>query len=235
MNDALATATYWAPWLETVADIAFAVVIVALAVELVSGRIARRFERQIDAARELQIAQLNNETERLRKQIAPRSVGREFEEVLKGAPTSAIEILYAREAADGWTFAMQLWGTFIRLGWPVLPNMPQVISVEDGPTKAALPASTLPSAMSVCGNPIDITIVAPGKPREAEPNSSDISGIEKNPTSLGAVARAFIASLKAGTLTGQVAFSRCADVPESILKLRAVPANTIRIVIAPKR
>jgi hypothetical protein len=35
MNDpALATAAYWAPLLTTVADIAFAVVIVALAVEL---------------------------------------------------------------------------------------------------------------------------------------------------------------------------------------------------------
>jgi hypothetical protein len=67
MEDAgLATATYWAPLLETIADIAFAVVIVALAVELVSGRIAKRFERQIEGARELRIAELNNETANLR-------------------------------------------------------------------------------------------------------------------------------------------------------------------------
>jgi hypothetical protein len=58
----LATATYWAPVLETIADIAFAVVIVALAVELVAGRLAKRFEHQIDAAREVQIAQLKRET-----------------------------------------------------------------------------------------------------------------------------------------------------------------------------
>jgi hypothetical protein len=63
---ALAVAAYWAPVLETIADIAFAIVIVALAVELVSGRIAKRFERQIEQANELKIAELNNETARLR-------------------------------------------------------------------------------------------------------------------------------------------------------------------------
>jgi hypothetical protein len=55
----LATAAYWATRLETIADIAFLVVIVALAVELVAGRVAKRFEREIDAARETAIAQAN--------------------------------------------------------------------------------------------------------------------------------------------------------------------------------
>jgi hypothetical protein len=70
----LTTATYWAPRLETIADIAFAIVIVALAVELVAGRVARRFERQIEAARELKIAELNNETAQLQKIVAGRQL-----------------------------------------------------------------------------------------------------------------------------------------------------------------
>jgi hypothetical protein len=78
----LATASYWAPLLESIADIAFAIVIVALAVELVPGRIAKRFERQIEAARELRIAELNNETVRLRKQLAPRRLTAEQKELI---------------------------------------------------------------------------------------------------------------------------------------------------------
>ncbi|MGC2777905.1 MAG: hypothetical protein WA418_19940 [Bradyrhizobium sp.] len=71
----LATAAYWAPLLETIADIAFAVVIVALAVELVAGRIAKRFEHQIDAAREERIAQL--------QAIAPRVLSVPAQNVLR--------------------------------------------------------------------------------------------------------------------------------------------------------
>jgi len=78
MEDAgLATAAYWAPLLETIADIAFAVVIIALAVELVSGRLAKRFERKIDAARELQIAELKNETTTAQLELARLTTNRD--------------------------------------------------------------------------------------------------------------------------------------------------------------
>jgi hypothetical protein len=72
MDKAVANATYWASLLETIADIAFAIVIVALLVELVCGRIARRYEKQINDAKDLQIAELDNETAKLRSQLAPR-------------------------------------------------------------------------------------------------------------------------------------------------------------------
>jgi hypothetical protein len=67
MNDpSLAAAAYWAPLLETVGDIAFLIVIIALAVELGAGRFAKHFHAQLDGARELQIATLENGTERLK-------------------------------------------------------------------------------------------------------------------------------------------------------------------------
>jgi len=65
---AIATASHWAPILESIADAAFAIVILALAVELIAGRVAKRFERTIDAHRESEVASLNNETERLKSE-----------------------------------------------------------------------------------------------------------------------------------------------------------------------
>jgi len=58
---ALANAGLWAERLEIVADIAFAIVIIALLVELVSGRIAKHFRAELDGARELQLATLQKE------------------------------------------------------------------------------------------------------------------------------------------------------------------------------
>jgi hypothetical protein len=75
MDDAgLATATYWASLLGTIADWAFGLTVVFLAIQLVSGQIAKRFQKQIDAAKDLRIAELDNETAKLRKQVAPRLI-----------------------------------------------------------------------------------------------------------------------------------------------------------------
>lgn len=122
MDDAgLATATYWAPLLETIADIAFAIVIVALAVELVSGRIAKRFERQIDSAREVKIAELNNETARLRKQIAPRWINdeKEFLKSIEELPMATARLLYSSDDQGSLIFSMQLMRLLTQAGWTV--------------------------------------------------------------------------------------------------------------------
>jgi hypothetical protein len=47
---------------------------VFLAVQLVSGQIAKRFQKQIDAAKDMRIAELDNETAKLRQKVAPRLI-----------------------------------------------------------------------------------------------------------------------------------------------------------------
>lgn len=111
---ALATAAYWAALLENIADFAFVVVIVALAVELVAGRVSRHFQGQLDRARELQIvslrnetAQLNHENLKLQALLAPRSLKVDQQadlsqamepfagkKILVGSPTMEGEPLY---------------------------------------------------------------------------------------------------------------------------------------------
>jgi hypothetical protein len=122
MNDALATATYWAPLLETIADIAFAVVIVALAVELISGRIAKRFERIIDNARELKIAEL--------QRIAPRilSISAQNDVREKLAPFGRVVAYIGTttpltHAFDIDSLGSQIAGVLSLAGWRVTPGV----------------------------------------------------------------------------------------------------------------
>lgn len=148
MKDALATAGYWAPLLETIADIAFAVVIVALAVELVSGRIAKRFERKIESARELKIAKLNNETARLRQFIVKAGTPRipDQEKLLtelKNARKAIVSIEYARQVPDARQCARLLWEILKGAGWPM--------GQRDGPA----PFEELP-----VGPPLGIAVLA---------------------------------------------------------------------------
>src|SRR5262249_44053298 len=125
----LATATYWAPVLETIADVAFAVVIVALAVELVSGRLAKRFERQIDAARELQIAELKKETAaaqlELAKLKAPRTILPEqrvrISELMHEFAGQEYWGMVASDVADAWDLWREISLSLELAGWRRLP------------------------------------------------------------------------------------------------------------------
>lgn len=167
----------------------------------------------------------------LARKITPRDLGPEFTDALKGQPSSPYEILYVRDADDDWMFSERVFMRLLTNGWTHPLTGPQAISAEDMGSGAVL---SEPAAVAVCGNPIDITLVVPGKPKDAQPNSSDVGEIAKSDTPLGALARAFMASQKAGRLEGQVAFGRCADVDPRILKQRPVPDNAIRIVVAPR-
>jgi hypothetical protein len=127
MNDpALATAAYWAPLLTTVADIAFAVVIVALAVELVSGRLAKRFERQIEQVNELKIAELTNETTRMRM---PRSLNIEkFRDGIADIAPQDFEVLYDANTPDAKYLSITI-AIGLRLkGWRTTQQLPEPLS-----------------------------------------------------------------------------------------------------------
>ena len=148
MNEALDTATYWAPLLETIADVAFAIVIVALLVELVSGRVAKRFEHQLASARELEIAKLNNETARLRQFIVKAGTPRIPDQAkllaeLKKARKATVIIEYARQVPDARQCARLLWEMLKGAGWPMAQS--------DGPA----PFEELP-----VGPPLGIAVLA---------------------------------------------------------------------------
>jgi hypothetical protein len=136
----LATATYWAPVLETVADIAFAVVIVALAVELFSGRFAKRFERQIDAVRELQIAELRKETTdaqlELAKLKAPRTISPEqrtrLSELMHGFEGQEYWGMVASDVGDAWDLWREISLALELAGWKRLPP-PGLAVTQYGP------------------------------------------------------------------------------------------------------
>ncbi len=126
---ALANAGLWAERLEIVADIAFAIVIIALLVELVSGRIAKHFRAELDGARELQLATLQKEAAvatyranesalalaELQKKLKPRWLPTEQQvdlmNVAKQFPGMVAHFwIYPEGAPDAYFFAMGLEG-----------------------------------------------------------------------------------------------------------------------------
>jgi hypothetical protein len=214
MNEdpALAAATYWAPVLETIADIAFAIVIVALAVELVSGRIAKRFERQIEQANELKIAELNNETARLRKQIAPRQFdGDAFRKSLEGKPKAPVEIMFPREDSEAFRLATEFGNVLKMAGWQT--SEPTPIPPGDIPR-----LSKQPSIASV-GADTGVTVVIRAD------SQSDFQSIRdfQAPTALSALVDA---------ITQNLGSARAAGAGPDVFNVP--PPGVLRIVVGPK-
>jgi hypothetical protein len=65
-NPELISAAYWSGLLTSIENWAFLVVVVALAIEFVAGRFAAPFKEKLEGAKDLKIAELNNETAGLR-------------------------------------------------------------------------------------------------------------------------------------------------------------------------
>lgn len=75
MSDAeLANTTWWAWFWEAIEQWAFLAVVIALAIEFAALKFGAPYKHKIEDAKDLRIAELNNETARLRKQMAPRSI-----------------------------------------------------------------------------------------------------------------------------------------------------------------
>jgi hypothetical protein len=91
-------ATYWLGWINLIKLVAFFIVAVGVVLEFGAELVGKPVERKIEAARELRIAELNNETARLRKQMAPRQFdGEAFKKSLEGKPKAPVEIMFPRE------------------------------------------------------------------------------------------------------------------------------------------
>ena len=70
----LATVTYWAEFWSGVEHWAFLGVVIALAIEFAALKFAAPYKEKLEAVKDLKIAELNNETAKLRKQLAPRLI-----------------------------------------------------------------------------------------------------------------------------------------------------------------
>jgi hypothetical protein len=148
--------------------------------------------------------------EQLRKEVAPRQLGPEFLEALKGQPGANVQVLYVRDAPDTYAFAMQIFFQMSQLpGWKV--SFPETIreDMRDGPSRSF----DLPAATWVRGQPAGVSIVS-GRGFE------DATGVDitESKTAVGALVRAFLASLQRVSWSGDP----------------ALPENTLRIVVAPK-
>ena len=174
-------ATYWAGFWSQLEHWAFFGVVLTLAVEFVALKLAEPHKTKIEAARELQTAQLvkdaarlttegdvaRKETaeaklqlEQLRKQMGPRTISPDaLTADLEGVPTKKPEILYVRDVPDAFGLIMQMYAGLYKAGWvsdkPLLP-------IEPPPAGSHL--SRVPLAMAAGGQPAGVSVVARAQP-----------------------------------------------------------------------
>jgi len=105
-------ATYWLSWIRLVQLIAVLLVAVGVVAEFASEWLSRPLEKVIDAARELRIAELNNETARLQKIVTGRQLSNEqiasIAEAIKGFGGHKVYLGSYSGDAEGARFAGQL-------------------------------------------------------------------------------------------------------------------------------
>jgi hypothetical protein len=200
---------FWANWIGVVA---LGIGVICACAIAISGKIRDdRLKIELSASIE-RTATAELKLEQLRKQAAPRFVGSEFSNALKGQPKSHIKISYVRDAPDGYSFAFFIEMALRDAGWDV--EIPEPIRTNETSSKDRTVMDSLPSSMSVRGNPTGVTIVC--GPWFKFPQ---IDKLKESATSVGALMRAFIASMPWGVVvTGD---------PD-------LPDNTIRIVVAPR-
>jgi hypothetical protein len=73
----LANAAWWAWLWGEIEHWAFLAVVVALAIEFAALKFGAPYKAKLEASKDLKIAELNNETARLKSQLAPRSLTKE--------------------------------------------------------------------------------------------------------------------------------------------------------------
>ena len=86
MNDpAVVSAVFWLSWIDPVKTWAEAGVVICLAVGVVLSFIASPLTKRVDAAKDLRIAELNNETAQLQKLVTGRQLTAEQSASITGA------------------------------------------------------------------------------------------------------------------------------------------------------
>jgi hypothetical protein len=137
-----------------------AIVAIALTAEVVFSVLHWRNENSLRPLRTAlatqnarEIAELNNETAQLRKQLEPRKIDLAgFVKLLDGAPKAPVEIVFVRDDAECFQLAMQIRDALKAAKWEV--TEPTAIIRADEPRM-----SGYPSAMGAGGQPKGVTIV----------------------------------------------------------------------------
>jgi len=106
-------------------------VVIALAIEFAALKIGAPYKKTLDDQKDLKIAELNNETAKLRKQLEPRKIkGEEFIKVLEGKPKSPVEIVFPRDDGEEFALAMQIRDWLKMAKWDVKCHEPDPMQLR---------------------------------------------------------------------------------------------------------
>jgi hypothetical protein len=129
MNDVeLAQATWWAWFWSEIEHWAFLAVVVALAIEFAALKFGAPHKERIETAKDVKIAELNNETARLRKQVAPRLITQaqqsELTVALSGFKNQHGTVIASPSTPESEWFARVLTAPLREAGWDmtILPG-----------------------------------------------------------------------------------------------------------------
>jgi hypothetical protein len=164
--------------------------------EIHFGRKAASVAAELQQRSDLRIAELNNETARLRKQISPRHLNSEaFIKALEGKPKLPVEIWFLKDDGEAFNLALQIRDCLRLAKWEA--REPSPIPLSSVPELARLPA-----AMAAGGQPSGVSLVAHWLTRE-EVDALGSGPFEKPmaiPTPFVVLHKALFASL--GALAG---------------------------------
>jgi hypothetical protein len=115
------------------------------------------------------IAELNNETVKLRQQLEPRKInGEAFVELLRSAPKAKVELMYVKEDPDSYQLSLQIFWYLMNAGWDCEVEKPIP------PAAIGSPYPDKPATWSAIARETGISLVVheyddlkPGTPYEA--------------------------------------------------------------------
>ena len=144
-----ADTAWWAWFWSQIEHWAFLAVVVALAIEFAALKLGAPYKEKIEAAKDLKIAELNNETVRLQKQIGPRVISREQREriIEKMKQFSGQEYsgMVASDVGDAWDLWREISLALELANWRRLP--PSGLAATSYGPPAGIPIAPQPGVM----------------------------------------------------------------------------------------
>lgn len=204
----------WWVWLwDEIDKWAFLGVVLALAIEFAALRLGAPYKKILESAKDLKIAELNNETARLRKQIGPRQIDSDkFMKALEGKPKAPIEIMFPKENGEAFLLALQFRDLLRKAGWQASEPIP--VPLNDIPRLA-----NQPSHIAAGGEPIGIGVVVRADTNEEFEQFGSMTANSPAAAIFNAISQTF------GGAAGHTAGPNVLNTP---------PRGTVRIVVGPK-
>jgi hypothetical protein len=145
------------------------------------------------------IAELNNETVKLRQQMEPRKIdGEIFVGLLRGGPKAKIELLYVKEDPDSYQLSLQIFWYLMNSGWDCALEQPIP------PPTADSPYSDKPSTWSVVARETGISLVT-GQHDNIKPGTAFAVLLNAFRTTLGQAEMGIDPAVPTGTIRVVVA------------------------------